>query len=85
MAVDRFASSDCTAALALAVAHDLNCELTVFLNSVHAGLPADELAEVVEQASVRCEELSRRLLEFADRRGARVPVPLSAILDREAA
>ena len=54
----------------------------MILNSVRSALPAAERLGVVEDSSLRCAVLTRRLLAYADRRSSRCrPIPLDAILD----
>ena len=72
--------------LAMSIANELNDELTVILNSVRCNLPGQERMDAVEQASLRCVVLARRLQAFACRGGqVRRPAPLWAILERDAA
>jgi hypothetical protein len=72
---------DISPALARAVAHELNEELTVILNSVSSPSPVPDHLEMVEGAALRCAVLTRRLLAYSERRpDRRRPVPLDAIL-----
>jgi hypothetical protein len=74
--VEHCTQSDRAAALASAVAHDINEELTVILNS----LSASRLGSV-EQAARRCAGITDRLLAYSRRRGEVVrTAPLSTVL-----
>ena len=74
-------SVDISPALARAVAHELNEELTVILNSVAGPAPQPDCLDMVESAALRCAVLTRRLLAYSERRpDRRRQVPLDAIL-----
>ena len=80
--VERPFSRDRAAALAGAVAQELNDELTLILNGIGSPLPEPERTQLVEEASLRCAALTRRLQAYAERRGGRRrPAPLDAVLD----
>jgi hypothetical protein len=69
------------AALAGAVASDLNDELTVILNSIRTEFPACEEMAAVERATMRCALIAKGLMLYAHRHGARRPGSLRALLD----
>ena len=80
--MERPFARDRAAALACAVAQELNDELTLILNSVTSVLPDEDCLRVAEEASLRCAALTRRLQSYAERRGGRRrPAPLDAVLD----
>ena len=84
--MERFPNDDRAATLATAVAHDINDELTVILSSLSADLAPREKMLAVEHASLRCALITRRLLAYAQRRGAtRMRMPLADFLERDAA
>ncbi len=78
--MERLTRADRTAAVATALAHDFNDELTVILSSVRSNLPADDKLVAVEDATLRCVVLTRRLLAFAERSAGHRSVPLDAVL-----
>jgi hypothetical protein len=67
--VEQMLTSDRAPALAAAVAHRLNDELTLILGGLYSPLPQAEALAEVERAALRCAGLSRRLLAFAERHG----------------
>ncbi len=69
------------AALAGAVASDLNDELTVILNSIRHESPAPEDLAAVERATVRCALIAKGLMLYAHRHGVRRPGSLRALLE----
>jgi signal transduction histidine kinase len=79
--VERALHRNRTAALAAAVAHEINEELTLILGSLKSSLPEAEKSRIVEQAAQRCATLSRRLQMYVRRCGPRRHAPLSAVLD----
>ncbi len=79
--MDRNFRTDRSAALANAVAHDLNDELTVILGSLDSRVPPAEKLRTVGDAALRCAVISRRLLDYAGRHGTRRAIPLTAVLD----
>jgi len=84
--MERLTDDDRAATLATAVAHDINDELTVILSSLSAELAPREKMLAVERASLRCALITRRLLDYAERRGvSRRRVPLAVFLERDAA
>jgi hypothetical protein len=58
------------AALAGAVACEMNDELTVILNSLQTECPHPEDLAAVERATLRCACIARGLMMFAYRHGA---------------
>jgi hypothetical protein len=83
--VEVFAKPDLAASLAIAVAHDINDELTVILSSLNADLTPREKMIAVESASLRCALITRRLQTYASRRGnACARVPLQTLLEQDA-
>ena len=89
--MERFSKADRPYAVAAAVAHDLNEELTVILNSVtrtidalDPGHPAFPLLVDLLASAQRCAWRSSKLLNFCARKGyLAAPLSVQRLLDEE--
>ena len=87
--VNRFSRADRPYAVAAAVAHDLNNELTVILNCVamslemiHDGHPAVPLLLDLQDAANRCAWRAAALLNFSARKGVlAAPIPVERLIE----
>ena len=82
--MERLLQRDRASALANAVAHELNEELTMILGSLKSSLPPAERLKTVEEATLRCAVLTRRLQTYVRRTGPRRHAPLSTVLEETA-
>jgi len=73
------------AALAGAVASEMNDELTVILSSLHTECPAPDDLVAIERATMRCALIAKGLTLFAHRHGARRPGSLRTLLEDDLA
>ena len=75
---------DQAAALAGAVAVELNDHLTVILNSLFIEAPGPEEVAAVERATLRCARVAKGLSLYSQRYGnLRRPLPLGAVFDED--
>jgi hypothetical protein len=82
--VNRNAATKPAAALAGAVAGEINDYLTVVMNSRWIESPCPENLAAVESATRRCRLIARGLTLYAERYGNfGRPVPLRAVLDED--
>ncbi len=81
-AVEKHPSREHAAALAGAVANELNDHLTVILNGLVAEKTDRRTLAAVERASLRCTAIAKGLMQYAHRYGGtRRPASLGALLD----
>lgn len=71
------------AALAGAVATEINDAMTVIFNSLFTETLTPEDFAAVERASLQCVGLAKGLALFAHRHGINRPAPLRALLDQD--
>ena len=81
--VEQIRMQNRTAALAGAVASEMNDELTVIINGVLSERPTCEDLAAVERASLRCAGIAKGLMQFAERNGVRRPLPLRSLLEED--
>ena len=87
--MNRFSRADRPYAVAAAIAHDLNNELTVILTSVAVSLamiddghPAVPLLLDLQEAANRCAWRAAALLNFSARKGVlAAPIPVERLLE----